>query len=275
MPLAAVVRAHAVARAVFDVDRMWDAVRPLDNQVSAATQVELRTEATRLAERADPLAAAAARRWPPSRPPPIADVTDRFAAPVAAVRAGLPGWLLGARGRRRTPSGPRRLPRRGRAGGAGRRGRRRARCCRRRSTSPSSPSGPARPIALAGQVMQCLVERLGLVPLRELVLGAAPRPPLALDGPRLAARRPGRGAGRRSPRTCSALRARDDDDAAASWSARGWRPGTPPRPRAAAQLADIAAGDRQELAELLVAVRTLRGLRRRRQARRLPRPEEK
>jgi glutamate dehydrogenase len=32
--------------------------------------------------------------------------------------------------------------------------------------------------------------------------------------------------------------------------------------RAAAQLVDIAAGDRQELAELLVAVRTLRGLRR-------------
>jgi glutamate dehydrogenase len=33
--------------------------------------------------------------------------------------------------------------------------------------------------------------------------------------------------------------------------------------RAAAQLTDIATGDRQELAELLVAVRTLRGLRRR------------
>ena len=42
--------------------------------------------------------------------------------------------------------------------------------------------------------------------------------------------------------------------------------------RAAAQLADIAAGDRHELAELLVAVRTLRGLRRRRTARRQPRP---
>ena len=39
-----------------------------------------------------------------------------------------------------------------------------------------------------------------------------------------------------------------------------------------AQLADIAGGDRHELAELLVAVRTLRGLRRRRRARRLPRP---
>jgi glutamate dehydrogenase len=33
--------------------------------------------------------------------------------------------------------------------------------------------------------------------------------------------------------------------------------------RAAAQLSDITTGDRQELAELLVAVRTLRGLRRR------------
>jgi glutamate dehydrogenase len=33
--------------------------------------------------------------------------------------------------------------------------------------------------------------------------------------------------------------------------------------RAAAQLADIATGDRQELAELVVAVRTLRGLHRR------------
>ena len=39
--------------------------------------------------------------------------------------------------------------------------------------------------------------------------------------------------------------------------------------------ADIASGDRHELAELLVAVRTLRGLRKRRQARRLPRPAEK
>ena len=44
--------------------------------------------------------------------------------------------------------------------------------------------------------------------------------------------------------------------------------------RSAAQLADITAGDRHELAELLVAVRTLRGLRKRRQARRLPRPGE-
>jgi glutamate dehydrogenase len=34
--------------------------------------------------------------------------------------------------------------------------------------------------------------------------------------------------------------------------------------RAAAQLAELAGGERHELAELLVAVRTLRGLRRRR-----------
>ena len=38
--------------------------------------------------------------------------------------------------------------------------------------------------------------------------------------------------------------------------------GDAPQQRAAAQLADLAAGDRHELAELVVAVRTLRGLRR-------------
>jgi glutamate dehydrogenase len=56
---------------------------------------------------------------------------------------------------------------------------------------------------------------------------------------------------------------RADDEPAADlvgrWAA-GWD-GT--QQRSAAQLVDIAAGDRQELAELLVAVRTLRGLRRR------------
>ncbi|MCW2699600.1 MAG: Glutamate dehydrogenase, partial [Blastococcus sp.] len=94
VPLARVVLAHTVARAVFDVDRMWDAARQLDNHVSAATQVELRTEATRLAERAT--------RWLLRQPelagetaPSIAEVRNRFAEPVAAVRAGLPGWLLG------------------------------------------------------------------------------------------------------------------------------------------------------------------------------------
>ncbi len=95
VPLATVVRAHAVARAVFGIDRMWDAVRPLDNKVSAAVQVELRTEATRLAERT--------ARWllrlpavVADPPAPIGEVTDRFATAIEAVRAGLPGWLLGA-----------------------------------------------------------------------------------------------------------------------------------------------------------------------------------
>src|SRR5215218_1268444 len=94
VPLDRVVLAHAVARGVFDVDRLWDAVRPLANKVSASTQVELRTEVTRLAERT--------ARWILRQPeladetaPSIAEVRDRFAAPVAAVRAGLPGWLLG------------------------------------------------------------------------------------------------------------------------------------------------------------------------------------
>ena len=50
-PLVAVVRAHAVARAVFGVDRMWDTPRELDNRVPADVQVQLRAEGTRLAER--------------------------------------------------------------------------------------------------------------------------------------------------------------------------------------------------------------------------------
>ncbi|MCW2677199.1 MAG: gdh, partial [Modestobacter sp.] len=94
-PLVTVIRAHAVARAVFDLDRLWDAPRELDNRVPAAVQVQLRTEVTRLAERA--------ARWLLGVPElstdpagPLAAVTDRFAAPVAEVRAGLPGWLLGA-----------------------------------------------------------------------------------------------------------------------------------------------------------------------------------
>ncbi|MGX5656430.1 NAD-glutamate dehydrogenase, partial [Geodermatophilus nigrescens] len=81
LDLAAVVRAHAVARAVFDVDGLWDAVRPLDNRVPAPVQVELRTEATRLSERA--------ARWllrlPELLVSPAAGitaVTERFAAPV-------------------------------------------------------------------------------------------------------------------------------------------------------------------------------------------------
>ena len=98
------MRAHAVARAVFEMDRMWDAVRPLDNRVSAAIQVELRTEATRLAERAT--------RWLLRLPALVADPgradrgaggAVRLARGGGAVRAA--GWLLGAR-RRRTPSGP-------------------------------------------------------------------------------------------------------------------------------------------------------------------------
>ena len=64
------------------------------------------------------------------------------------------------------------------------------------------------------------------------------------------------------------------DDLQAHGQTVGGEPAGHRQRRAAAQLADITAGDRQELAELLVAVRTLRGLRRRRQARRIPRPGE-
>jgi glutamate dehydrogenase len=255
-PLVAVVRAHAVARAVFDVDRLWDAPRALDNRVPAAVQVQLRTEGTRLAERA--------ARWLLRVPELIAEpagslttVTDRFAPAVAAVRAGLPGWLQGADA----------------AGYAERSAELRAagvpdELAADAAAAPLLPLAldlavvaevTGAPIALAGQVQQCLAERLSLVPLRDRVI-ALPRdrrwPSMAR-----ASLRDDLGA-EQAALTADVLgmRTADEEPAAdlvAQWAA-SWD--TAQR-RSAAQLAELAAGDRHELAELLVAVRTLRGLR--------------
>lgn len=257
-PLVAVVRAHAVAREIFGIDRMWDAPRALDNRVPAAVQVLLRTEVTRLAERA--------ARWLLRVPELSADpagslnaVTDRFAAPVAAVRAALPDWLQGAD-----------------AGGyAGRVAELREagvppELAAEAAAAPLLPVAldlavvaevTGAPITLAGQVSQYLAERLGLVPLRELVI-ALPRdrrwPSMAR-----ASLRDDLGAEQAAlTADVLGLRAGDDDpavDLVEQW-VRSWDTG---QQRAAAQLAELAAGDRHELAELLVAVRTLRGLRRR------------
>jgi glutamate dehydrogenase len=118
------------------------------------------------------------------------------------------------------------------------------------------------PIALAAQVSQCLAERLGLVPLRELVIGlprdrrwpsmarASLRDDLATEQATLTA-------------DVLGLR-RSDGEAAAELVERWVDAWDVAQQRAAAQLTDLAGGDRHELAELLVAVRTLRGLRRRR-----------
>jgi glutamate dehydrogenase len=268
-PPARVVLAHAVARAVFEVDRLWDAVRPLDNVVSATTQVELRTEATRLAERT--------ARWILRQPelsdepaPAIADVRDRFAAPVAAVRAGLPRWLLGGEAEAYAERAAK-----FQAAGVP------AELAAEVAAAPLLPAAldlavvserTGAPVELAGQVMQCLGERLGLAALRELVIAlprdrrwpsmarASLRDDLAMEQASLV-------------EDVLGTRKTDKDapeELVAAW-AEGW---DTTQSRSAAQLADIAVGDRHELAELLVAVRTLRGLRRRRQARRLPRPEQ-
>ncbi|WP_375539260.1 NAD-glutamate dehydrogenase domain-containing protein [Blastococcus sp. TML/M2B] len=267
VPAATAVRAHAIARAVFDVDRLWDAARPLDNAVPAAVQVELRAEVGRLAERG--------ARWllrqrdVTAEPPlPLGAVTDRFAAPVAAVRAGLPGWLLGAEAEAHAA----RTAQLQEAGVP-------AELAAEIAAAPLLPAAldlavvaerTGAPVDLAGRVMACLAERLGLVPLRELITAlprdrrwpsmarATLRDDLALEQASLT-------------EDVLTLRAGDDDDPralVAGW-VEGWDAA---QERAAAQLADIAGGERQELAELLVAVRTLRGLRRRREARRLPRP---
>jgi glutamate dehydrogenase len=258
VPLAGVVRAHAVARAVFEVDRLWDAVRPLDNQVSATTQVELRTEATRLAERAT--------RWllglgelAAEDGAPIGEVTERFAAPVAAVRSGLPSWLLGAE----AAGYAERAARLQEVGVPGP-------LATEVAAAPLLPAAldlavvaerTGAPIALAGRVQQCLAERLALVPLRELVI-ALPRdrrwPSMARASLRDDL------TGEQAALTAEVLAGRRSDTESADELVSRWVGGWDgSQQRAAAQLVDIASGDRQELAELLVAVRTLRGLRRR------------
>ncbi|WP_369135822.1 NAD-glutamate dehydrogenase [Modestobacter sp. I12A-02662] len=257
-PLVAVVRAHAVARAVYDADRLWDAARELDNVVPAAVQVQIRTEATRLAERAT--------RWLLRVPeltagdaPSLREVADRFAPSVAAVRSGLPSWLLGADAEAhaaltaelRSAEVPEAL----------------AAEVAVASLLPAAldlavvAEATGAPIALAGQVSQCLAERLGLAPLRERVIAlprdrrwnsmarASLRDDLDTEQATLTAEVLG-------------LRSGDGDPAPAlveRWEQQ-WDGG---QRRSALQLAELAGGDKHELPELLVAVRTLRGLRRR------------
>ncbi|MGY1681583.1 NAD-glutamate dehydrogenase [Geodermatophilus sp. SYSU D01176] len=258
VPLAGVVRAHAVARSVFEVDRLWDAVRPLDNRVLATTQVELRTEATRLAERA--------ARWllrlpelTAERSTPVGEVTDRFGAPVAAVRAGLPSWLLGAE----AAAFAERTDRLRRAGVP-------EPLAAEVAAAPLLPAAldlavvaerTGAPIELAGQVHQAVAERLALVPLRELVV-ALPRdrrwPAMARASLRDDL------TGEQAALTAEVLTGRTGDAEDAGALVERWVSGWDgAQQRAAAQLVDIASGERQELAELLVAVRTLRGLHRR------------
>jgi glutamate dehydrogenase len=117
------------------------------------------------------------------------------------------------------------------------------------------------PIALAGQVAQCLAERLALVPLRELVI-ALPRdrrwPSMARASLRDDL------AGEQAALTADVLAVRSSaDDPAVELVERWVADWDTAQVRSATQLAELAAGDRHELAELLVAVRTLRGLRRR------------
>jgi glutamate dehydrogenase len=116
------------------------------------------------------------------------------------------------------------------------------------------------PIELAGQVQQCLAERLGLVPLRERVI-ALPRDRRWNSMARASLRDDL--AAEQAALTADVLGLAEDDKDAAELVARWEDRWEAPQRRAAAQLADIASGDRQDLAELLVAVRTLRGLRRR------------
>ncbi|MFE4373538.1 NAD-glutamate dehydrogenase [Streptomyces sp. NPDC056835] len=86
-----IVRAQAAAREIFGLNAVWDAVEALDNQVAADVQTRIRLHSRRLVERGT--------RWLlGNRPQPleIAGTIEFFAARVERVWAQLPPMLRGA-----------------------------------------------------------------------------------------------------------------------------------------------------------------------------------
>ncbi|MBW1599907.1 NAD-glutamate dehydrogenase [Streptomyces sp. JJ38] len=85
-----IVRAHTAARAIFDMAMVWDEVETLDNEVAAETQTRIRLHSRRLVERAT--------RWLlGNRPQPLllAETVEVFSERVEAVWAQLPALLKG------------------------------------------------------------------------------------------------------------------------------------------------------------------------------------
>ncbi|MET9297030.1 NAD-glutamate dehydrogenase [Streptomyces sp. NPDC003077] len=86
-----VVRAHTAARAIFKLGRVWDDVEALDNLVAADVQTRIRLHSRRLVERGT--------RWLlNNRPQPLelSATIDFFSERVAGVWAELPGLLRGS-----------------------------------------------------------------------------------------------------------------------------------------------------------------------------------
>ncbi|MEU4897554.1 NAD-glutamate dehydrogenase [Streptomyces sp. NPDC044780] len=86
-----IVRAQTAARAIFELNRVWDEVEALDTVVTADIQTRMRLHSRRLVERGT--------RWLlNNRPQPLqlAETIDFFAERVGAVRAQLPKLLRGS-----------------------------------------------------------------------------------------------------------------------------------------------------------------------------------
>ncbi|WP_431044104.1 NAD-glutamate dehydrogenase [Streptomyces sp. P1-3] len=86
-----IVRAHTAARAIFGLGEVWDAVEALDNVVAADVQTRIRLHSRRLVERG-------ARWLLNNRPQPLelAETIDFFREGVATVWSELPKLLRGA-----------------------------------------------------------------------------------------------------------------------------------------------------------------------------------
>ncbi|MFX4294795.1 NAD-glutamate dehydrogenase [Streptomyces bohaiensis] len=85
-----ILRAHTAARAIFALNQIWDTAERLDNQVDAATLTRIRLHSRRMVERA-------ARWLLNNRPQPLqlAETIDLFAGRVGQVWQELPKLLRG------------------------------------------------------------------------------------------------------------------------------------------------------------------------------------
>ena len=246
-----IVRAHLVARDVFDLERFWSGVEELDNVVPAPVQTRMQLMARRLNERGT--------RWllHKRRSPLDLDSRARVLRRRAPRRSSrcCRSWCGGSTSRRwRTPA----------TSSSPRASRTTWRSARRRWTTPrprwTSSRWPARrrvPVAEVADVYFLLADKLSIAGLARPHQRPSAGRPLAGDGPGEPAGGPLRA---HAALTADVLQA---GDATATPEQRfaAWRSGAAASVEQAGRMfAEISAADDYDLAMLSVAMRTFRSM---------------
>ncbi|CAN5157197.1 NAD-glutamate dehydrogenase [soil metagenome] len=246
----AITRGHLVAHEVFDVGGVWEDAEALDNVVPAEVQTFIRLEACRLAERAT--------RWLllHSDPPlDIAAAIDRFRSGVGSVIEALPDRIRGID----AEASAERLAELESAGVP-------TALARQVATYPKAISAldvvraaahTGRSTSEVAEVYFYLDDRLALAPLLERII-ALPRAERWQAMARAALRDDLNA--EHAALTVDVLRSGEPQDPPDQRFERWHEQATSAQERALGMLAEISAGDSLDLATLVVAIRTIRGM---------------